>query len=238
VRRTVPAMRYAATGGSCGTLPTNPGEPTCNNAKFSYFPNDGTGYTIPEEWTTYRYDGAGNLRHAENRDAVVRRTYHPNGQVRTDSSYVREFGDNGVLRASGIEYGYHEGRLTRLLHPAHLAGSARVDTFSYHPQTGELAMARDRNGNTFNFVYDNTGALVRTTLPGAIIDTARYDLEGRLEWRREVSPHYTVPLQEETYVHDARNKLVAATAKPSVGRSTEATFWQWYSGLGNLVMTH
>ena len=47
-----------------------------------------------------------------------------------------------------------------------------------------------------------------------------------------------MPLQEETYAHDARNKLVAATVKPSVGRSTEATFWNWYSGLGNLVMAH
>jgi RHS repeat-associated protein len=240
VRRTVPAMRYGATGGSCGTVAGyNPGEPTCERTKFPYYPNDGTGYTIPEEWTSYRYDAAGNLAHAENADAIVRRTYYPNGQVRTDSSYVREFGGNDTFsRVSGIEYGYHEGRLTRLLHPRNLADAAFTDTFSYHPATGELRTATDRLGNAFNFTYDNTGALVRTTLPGAITDTARYDLEGRLEWRRERSPSYTVPLQEETYAHDARSKLVAATVKPSDGRSTEATFWQWYSGLGNLVMTH
>jgi RHS repeat-associated protein len=240
VQRTVPAMRYGATGGSCGAAGYNPGEPTCNQAKFPYYPNEGTGYTIPEEWTTYRYDRAGKLAHAANADAIVRRTYFPNGQVRTDSSYVREVGGNDTFsRLSGIEYGYHEGRLTRMLHPRNLADAAALtDTFSYHPGTGELSWARDRLGNAFTFTNDNTGAQVRTTLPGGIVDTARYDLEGRLEWRRETSPFYTVPLQEETYLHDARNKLVAATVKPSVGRSTEATFWQWYSGLGNLVMTH
>jgi RHS repeat-associated protein len=239
LQRTVPAATYAATSGSCGTMPVfDPYAPTCNTAKFPFFPNEGTGYRVPAEWTTYRYDVSGNLVHAENADAVVRRTYYPGGQLRTDSSFIRDFRDGYPQQAFGIEYRYQAGRLSQLLHPRNLAGTSFIDKFSYDPVTGALSMAEDRLGNLFTFTYDFAGALTRTNLPGGITDTATYDVAGRMVWRRERSPAHVEHLQEETYTHDARNKLVAATVRPSLGRSTESTFWNWYSGLGSLVMTH
>ncbi|HYW12862.1 MAG TPA: RHS repeat-associated core domain-containing protein [Longimicrobium sp.] len=237
--RRVPEMRQAQTTGSCSFQAIDPYAPTCNGI-FPVFPNDGTGYRVPEEITFYRYDLSGNLLYAENADAAVRRSYFPNGQVKTDSSYIRDFtGSVAFSQVFGIEYGYDQGRVTRVLHPGNLANGQFIDKFAYHPVTGALSLAEDRLGNLFSFTHDNTGALTGMTMPGGITDQMRYDLEGRLEWRRETSPaHPYEPLQEETYTHDARGKLVSVATAPSVGRGAGATFWQWYSGLGNLVMTH
>jgi hypothetical protein len=141
-------------------------------------------------------------------------SYHPNGQLRTDSTRIRDFeAGNAFSRVYGIAYGYDaHGRMNRLFHPGNLAnlnGIADTDSFSYHPQTGALARARDRNGNVFTFNHAPNGELTSLVMPGAVVDSMRYDLEGRMIWREERSPdHPTVSLQHETFVYDARGKVL------------------------------
>ncbi|HEX2207817.1 MAG TPA: RHS repeat-associated core domain-containing protein, partial [Longimicrobium sp.] len=71
--------------------------------------------------------------------------------------------------------------------------------------------------------------LTSIRLPGAITDSMRYDLEGRLVWRNESGPAAGV-LHAETMQYDARGKLVQAN-------NGSSQFTNWYSGMGTLVGT-
>jgi YD repeat-containing protein len=82
-RRTVPSVTAAA---QCVPLPGMFG---CR--QFPLRPNNGSGYMIPEETSVFRYDQAGRMVYAENRDAIVRRGYHPGGALRTDSLWLRTY---------------------------------------------------------------------------------------------------------------------------------------------------
>jgi hypothetical protein len=64
-------------------------------------------------------------------------------------------------------------------------------------------------------------------MPGAVVDSMQYDLEGRLAWRNESGPSSGI-LHRETMQYDARGKLLHAN-------NTPARFRNWYSGLGMLV---
>jgi RHS repeat-associated protein len=234
-RRAVPMAVYPETNGTCTAVDSIP----CSTAKFPFYPNAGTSLRIPEEWTYYRYDTQGNLLYAENADAIVRRSYYPNGQVNTDSTWIRDFTDNGgFTKVYGIQYGYDAGRVTRLVHPTNLSGTTYDrDKFAYDPVTGALSAAEDRSGNAFGFVNDKAGRPRLVQMPGGVVDSLFYDLQGRLTHRVERSPAHTAPLQEETFAYDARDKMLRVTVPPTEQRQANTTFSQWYSGLGNLVMT-
>jgi RHS repeat-associated protein len=230
VRRIVPSVEYAQLPGTCPVDRFSPYAGQCAGMVFPIFPNRGTSYVIPEEWTTYRYDLVGNMVRAENGDAVVTRTYYPNGQIRTDSTAIRDFSaENAFSQVFGIEYGYNEGRLTRVIHPGNLAGTDMIDKFEYHPQTGALAAAEDRIGNVFGFNHDFAERLTGMSMPGGITDTRWYDGAGRLRSRQELAG--TTLLLSETYAYDARDKLLKITVPGA------SSYEQWYSGLGNLAMT-
>lgn len=222
LRRTVPERAYA---GACRDLLLTVG---CNPVPV--FPSFGTGYKVPEEWHHYRYDAAGSQVYAENADARVQRTYYPNGAVQTDSSWIRA-AEDVAYAAFGLRYTYDlAGRVTSLEHPRNLAGgSVRPDSFAYHPVTGALSRATSRLLHTFDFHHAPNGALTSLRQPGAIVDSLRYDVEGRLAWRTESGPAAGV-LHEETMRYDARGKLLHAS-------NPDSEFHNWYSSLGVLVGT-
>lgn len=58
---------------------------------FPYYPNRGTGYTIPADTSVFVYDAVGNMLQANNRYARVKRTYLRNGAVKLDSCGFRKF---------------------------------------------------------------------------------------------------------------------------------------------------
>ena len=195
---------------------------------FPRFPNFGDGYRVPLEWLHYRYDAAGNQVYAENADARVQRTYFPNGALRTDSTWIRGATDM-TYAAYGLRYTYDmAGRVTALEHPANLTGGTpAADQFFYHAVTGGLATGRSRQGYDFTFHHAPDGQLTSMRLPGAIVDSMRYDVEGRMVWRTESGPNAGT-LHAEALQYDARGKLVHVNNGASA-------FHNWYSGLGTLV---
>jgi YD repeat-containing protein len=231
-------MQYDALGRlTRRTVPQRTHAKTCHESSvilgcepYPRFPNQGDGYGIAEEWHHYRYDGAGNQVVAENADAIVARSYYPNGALKTDSTYIRP-AQGMTYEAYGMHYTYDPaGRVTALEHPANLTGATgSTDRFFYHPVTGALLTGRSRQGYDFTFHHDDAGRLTSLRLPGAIVDSMRYDLEGRLVWREEKGPSSGV-LHAETMEYDARGKLLMAYNGGSV-------FQNWYSGAGNLVGT-
>ncbi|HEX2076400.1 MAG TPA: RHS repeat-associated core domain-containing protein [Longimicrobium sp.] len=208
---------------------------------FPYYPNDtGGSLVIPEEWTYFRYDSAGSLAYAENRDAIVQRSYFPNGLVNGDTSRLRSYSEQDFTRhVYGLEYAYDLlGRPVRQVHPGRLTpGGNDTDAWEYDPQTGALAAAQSRYGLRFTFGYDDADRLITVRGPGgSYVDSLAYDREGRRRqraWASVLGSSLT-----ETFTHDARGKLLAVSAQSTADIGTGASdYHQWYSGLGNLAAT-
>ncbi|HYW12266.1 MAG TPA: RHS repeat-associated core domain-containing protein, partial [Longimicrobium sp.] len=244
IRRQVPGRVWPRTAGSCPSPQSLEAAPpsaqfSCDRAAFPFYPNYGIGYQVPEEWTYYVYDAAGNMRHAENASAVVRRTYFPNGQLRGDTLHIRNEATNGYL-SYGLRFDYHAstGQLWLLHHPQTLTGSPSADEYQYNPNTGLLSGVLDRNGNPFSFHHDNLGRATATTAPGGITGSRVYDVEGRLTSSRTIGPNFGgVALLSEAFTYDARGKVLRVNTEATVHRNNPSTYSQWYSGLGNLRMT-
>ena len=223
VERAVPAAPYGRswTGLTLGT----------EQLPFPAFPNHAdNGFITPAETSYYRFDAAGNMVHAENGDAIVRRTYFPGGALKTDSLLIRDYGDVGHQHTYGLSYSYDmAGRLVALGHPASLAGSQATDQWGYDPTTGELTSAQERGGAGYAFRYDRLGRMTSLHMPGPVVDSMRYDVEGRTTWRREWGPGG--PLHDQTTMqYDARGKLTWVNDRGYGYR-------QWYAGIGSLAGT-
>ncbi|HYW13386.1 MAG TPA: RHS repeat-associated core domain-containing protein, partial [Longimicrobium sp.] len=227
LRRTVPAVTYARECPS-QTLPCQDVFPRYSNAA------DGA-LEIAEERTTYRYDAMGNMVRAENGDALVARSYHPNGALRTDSLSIRSLNGPELTHHYGLTYGYTlSGQVSGIQHPTNLAGTQAWDQFGYHPVTGALSALSDRLGHVFEFRQNYAGQT--TSLHGpSYTDSSRYDLEGRLLERRESAVHAGM-LHHDSLVYDARGKLLRVNVGATNGRGG-STYRQWYSGSGMLVAT-
>ena len=83
-----------------------------------------------------------------------------------------------------------------------------------------------------------TGELTSIRMPGSVVDSMRYDREGRLLWRNESGPQAGV-LHAETMQYDARGKLEHVVDGGLDPRDASdqglSAFHNWYSGLGTLV---
>ena len=213
-------------------------ESHCANQPFPIYPNTAAGgYLIPEEWNWFRYDAAGNMVQAENRDGQVRRTYYPGGALATDTLRIAATSGAEFTEAYGLAYAYDgAGRMTGLQHPVQLAYGATTDGFAYDAVTGALSGATDRTGNVFTFRYDRLGRMTSTLMPGGVVDSMRYDLAGRLTARFTTTPAAAARLQDEQLTYDGRNKLVHVQSQATVNRG-QSVYTQWYSGMGNLVAT-
>ena len=221
-RREVPQVSYSRT-----CVFSEPG--TCTHPVPRY-PNGGSGgMVIPEEWTYFRYDSAGNMVHAENADAIVERAYYRNGALRTDLQRLRSYATADFTQhVYGVDYEYDlAGRTTAVRHPANLAGSAQADRYTYDPLTGALRTGTDRFGNVFSFTHDAAGRLTALAGPN-FTDTNEYDLEGRTRRRLEVAAGVT--LHDERFRYDGRGKVLDVN-------NGDSDHHQWYTGLGMLAGT-
>lgn len=197
-----------------------------------HFPRGGAGYTIPAQVDTFAYDSlTGGLRLADNPYARIRRTYYPNGALKTDSVYLRSWADlahGGGWHAYGIGHGYDvEGRQIWLKHPHNLAptayGGSVADSavYTYDRATGALSTISSVLGNLYWFRYDAAGRLRRLDSPAGGVETWTYDDDGRVSTRYR----NTVPYQD-AWRYDARGKVLA---------HGEGTFQ--YDGMGSLVVS-
>jgi RHS repeat-associated protein len=228
VRRLVPDTTYALQYDRLGLLQHHADVP------FPRFPNGVNGsYVIPAEETFFRYDAAGNQVYAQNNDAIVRRSYYPNGALRGDTLQLRDYGTPEYSTSYGLQYTYDlAGRVTGMKHPENLA-PGQWEHYGYHPGTGALSQLTARQGESFGFQYDNLGRPTAMQMPGSMVDSAGYDVEGRRTWHRVRGPGFMS--MSETMQYDARGKLVRAESwRPAMGTGVHQ---QWYSGIGNLVAT-
>ncbi|HEX6037621.1 RHS repeat-associated core domain-containing protein [Longimicrobium sp.] len=227
VRRNVPS---ATDNQSC--IPGG----TCTNLRFPFYPSNAAGgFTAPAETFIYRYDAVGSQVYAENLDARVIRTYYPGGALRTDSTFMRTYaGMDYTQHAYGLEYRYYAqtGQLRAMQHPLNLTGVAQADSFAYDSTTGALRNAWSRQGYAYGFEYDLLGRPVRTTYPGGGSERTAYDADGRRTTRVDSIPGGV--LAQDAFTHDARGKQTFVSGEVS-GETTH--FYNWYSGLGNLVGT-
>ncbi|HYR06704.1 MAG TPA: RHS repeat-associated core domain-containing protein, partial [Longimicrobium sp.] len=222
VRRSVPSVSYASSPQPCWAV-------GFNDCPFPHFPNSGSGYLVPGDTSVFSYDAAGNLVYAANADAIVSRSYYPGGALRTDSLRIATFGAaNYTQHVYGISYRYDaQGRLRALEHPANLAGSvAQADSFSYTTSTGALERVTSRTGLQFSFRYDALGRMRQDSFPGGE-NTYVYDADGRRKSRGGTVYH-------DSTRYDARGKALVSWVN---GLPNQSTFYNHYSGLGNLVGT-
>ena len=204
-----------------------------------YADNDCGGLTIRADSAVFTYDSVGNMLTAYNREARVKRSYHPNGLLKTDTLRIRTVAEDTTdagfdQHKYGLEYLYDlDGRRTDLLHPAQLrAGTVRDRTsYTYHPQMGALQTVTDLMGNVFTYGYNAAGQDSSVARPGGITETYGYDAGGRLGLHVVLNQNSSVYLRYTDFQYDARDK-VTRTANLQGTRDTVATS---YSPLGHLT---
>jgi RHS repeat-associated protein len=202
VRRVTPAREHAAEGRYIwatynGTV--------MGSDVYPAFPNTAAGsFLIPGDTTVFRYHPlSGALIAADNRDAQIRRTYYPNGALKTDTLRIRTWaeiaeGGNFNQHVYATEFGYDlSGRRTWMEHPdaiepvnGNTGERYSRQTYGYDSETGALAVVRDVLGLEYTFHYNAEGALVETRHPGGRTEKLTYDADGRRTRRLLTSPNY------------------------------------------------
>ncbi|MDB4949030.1 MAG: hypothetical protein JWM27_1679 [Gemmatimonadetes bacterium] len=186
---------------------------------------------VPGEEADFAYDGAGHIVRADNGDAQVRRTYYPNGQLRTDTLHIRTYrGTDFATHTYALTYAYDlEGRQTVLQLPVAIAPAAGFATqsYGYNPVTGALETITDPLANTFQFGYDDDQRLTGFWRNG-FSEQYGYDPDGRRTHRLESKTNTTAYLHDDAYGFDLRGKQRFVR---SLADSTRVG----YSGLGSLA---
>jgi len=208
-------------------------DPVCG-LHIPLYPNNGTGYRVAADTSTFTYDVMGNLLQANSHDAKISRTYYLNGLVQTDTQQIR---DVGPWRVYGIRYGYdRNGRRAWMRLPI-VAGDSV--TYAYSLPAGFLSQIRDPQGRLFTFAYDSAGRMdTLVTYPASgqpwgIRKTIVLDPDGRVTRRSLASNGGTGDTDSLRY--DARNKVIEArTHDAATGHSNERTTIA-YDGLGAVV---
>lgn len=134
---------------------------------------------------TYTYDITGGIRTANNLDAMVTRSYFPNGAVKGDTLSIANTGRTSFGTPYGMAFAYdREGRRTSLQLPSAAAGTI---TYQYDPRTGQIASITDPNGRRYRYHYDLRGRIDslfrRDGQSDQIPETRTYDRESRIQTR-------------------------------------------------------
>ncbi|MBB4637972.1 RHS repeat-associated core domain-containing protein [Longimicrobium terrae] len=185
--------------------------------------------TIPGDVERFDYDLAGNMVHAANRDAIVRRGYNPNGSISGDTLVIGTYATRDTTQhVYGLRYAYDmAGRRTDLIHPSTLAPASGWTVHnSYDPVTGALASVTDPVG-IHQFAYNIAGQKTGELYPSTAQEVYTYDAENRLRTRRLTIPGIGA-LDDDTMAYDVRGKL--AHVNQRIGEVTN-----FYSGLGSLA---
>jgi YD repeat-containing protein len=246
VRKVLSQVNYAnigcpAFGGACllFTFPTRDGPTVC----------------LAGDTSSFDYDGAGNLRRADNGCAWVRRAYTPSGQVSHDTLVVRTYETSapnpcgpGDRHSGGIASGFPdftshvyalrysydiEGRRTDLYHPDGVdfcpSGQCRTQ-YGYESATGLLSTVTDPLNYVTSFTYDAAGRDISTTYPGGVVMGRGYDADGGVVSR---SGPFT---SGDALTRDAQGRLVSGSIGDIAGNGP-ASIRLFYRALGAAVYT-
>ena len=208
-------------------------------SSYPRYPNDAlnnaSGYTIFMDSSVFVYDELGNVTRADNRDALVRRGYYLDGQIRGDTLKIRtiaelEAGGDTTSHVYALGYKYDlNGRRAELTHPGQLAPSSGQNKTQYaHDQAGNLAAVTDPLGYRYQFQYNARGELTNRALANgaALSETYTYEPDGSL-----ASDVISGAMSRNvTYSYYPGGKL--KDAKNSSG--IRDTTWSAYTGLGHL----
>src|SRR5690606_219807 len=126
--------------------------------------------TVPADTQRFTYDVGGLMRSAENRGALIRRSYYPTGQLKTDSLWIRPYsGGSGQIYALAYAYDLN-GRRTSLTYPSLLGSSAEY----MYTGWGALKAVRGLAGEWYSFGYDYEGRPEFVVYPQATGLTERF----------------------------------------------------------------
>jgi RHS repeat-associated protein len=196
-------------------------------------------YVIPGDTERFAYDPVtGAMTEADNRDAQVRRTYYPNGTLKSETSHIRTWaGDDFATHKYVLEYAYDlNGRRTRMTLPENLAPSQaeRHQDYQYDPVSGGVATVRSAMGLEYGFTYNREGAAESIRYPGNRVESFRYDPDGRLEFRRMVSGNGE--LLSDVQIRSNANGSTAFASEAGSLRvvANEAEYRYRYTQLGRL----
>jgi RHS repeat-associated protein len=236
-RRIVPGVVYADT--------------TYAGWRFPFYSNcESTKLCIWADTAVFTYDATGNMVAANNRDALIRRTYNLDGTLSTDSTWIRTYpepsaGGNFTTHVFGLRVGYDlNGRRSWLKHPRNLAAhfaaapSVLYDSvaYGYDPNMGALTRVRDVLGNEFRYAYDLNGRVDTVRSPSGHFRYVAYDNEDRRRTIRQDRTSTGHASSETTLTYDVRSKIVGIT--PFVGLTypshSPARHTNAYTGLGML----
>lgn len=200
-------------------------------------------YNIPAETHTFTYDSVGRLLTAHNPDAQVKRSYYPNGLLKTDSLRIQSWArDNWEAHKYGIWNSYDfDGRRTTVGIPRQLGlGGDTTIAYTYDPQIGAIQTISDLQHDVFTFHYSANGQLSSTDYPWSYQRTLFYDADGRLRADTlrnlgvQTFPRIPTGLVRGTrFYWDARNKLLMSG--DNNGAQVRDTVATSYTGLGNVA---
>ena len=242
VRRVEPEMTYSALS-SLGLLIQIdlPWDNYAGTHPYPWFPNNGTGLKIPSDTASLSYDIGGRLIKADNGDARVRRTYYANGQIQTDSLWIRNYASSTFGHSYGLLYNYDiNGRLKALHHPGQLAtGTGIRDSvfYVYSDTTGAINQVNTLLGQQISYSYDTRGDMLSQVFPGGIIDSLQYDALGRLISDR-IKNNSSSPYKDpDSYL---RYVSIGYSGPVRVSSATNTHGWKdvvgaTYSGMGHLI---
>jgi YD repeat-containing protein len=168
------------------------------------------GYRVPADSAVFEYDAMGNLLRGDNADALVRRSYLPNGLLERETLKVQTAARNDTTaHVYALVYGYDlDGRRTTLTHPAALAPAGGAPTrYAYHSVTGALETVTDPLGNVFRYGYDNGGQIASLQRGQYVLDGYLYDDDGRVrQYNLDVPPALGGRMSQTTITYDRRGK--------------------------------
>jgi len=238
-QRTFPAVQYDSIHESLSILDL----PFLGPKPYPWYGLAASKVTIPGDVETYAYDVGGNVVRADNGDAHVRRSYHANGRLDTDTLKILSYGTrDSTTNVYGMRYTYDlNGRVTNLAHPPRLtAGAVSPSVYYAYDDAGFLESGTlvGASGQAYFLAYNDRGELVRVDLPGGIRDSSLFDGDGRRTVDRVMnnsSSIFAAPASILGHTDLAYDDAARVTrgANPTYGvrDSTRA----WYSGLGHLV---
>ena len=236
VQRIVPTVDYANIawpGIYAGTI----------GRHFPVYPNNGTGYRVAADTSTFTYNAVGNLLEADNKDARISRSYLTNGLLQTDTLRLRALTGTAFSIFGQGSYGYdRNGRRAWMRLPTQITITG-LDTvrYTYGLPLGALSQVRDGAGRTFTFAYDAVGRLdtlqvfpAGAQTPG-IIETRAYDRDSRLISRIRKRGDGSGDLVNISLRYDARGKVLQAISHDAATHHTNEQTRVAYDGIGAVV---
>lgn len=209
---------------------------------YPWFPNSGSGLKINADTATFLYDADGRLIKGDNGDARVHRTYFKDGNIQTDSTWLRDYADSAFGHVYGLRYVYDlNGRPVVIHHPSQLAmGSGMRDSvrYAYDAATGAIDTVTSLLGNQTTFLYDYRGELIRGALPGQITDSLVYDSLGRTTLDRIANKSTSTYKDADSLLRLATLHYDTDPWRPSAVINSHGwrdTVYAYYGGLGALT---